>query len=147
MSTVIKRWHAALAEGDLSQLDDLLAPKCVFYSPVVFKPQEGRRLTKMYLQAAYGMFQNSGFHYVKEIVDTNAAVLEFHATVDDVSIDGIDMITWNDQDQIIEFKVMIRPYKAINCVKDKMLDQLGALSAIDKTKLKLGTVWDKLRRA
>ncbi len=146
MSEVIKRWHEVVASGDMDQLDQLLSPKCVFYSPVVFKPQEGRRLTKTYLQAAYQMFEGGGFHYVKEVIGEKAAVLEFNATVDDVLIDGIDMITWDDSGRITEFKVMLRPYKAINLVKDRMLSQLQNLSATDKAKLKLGTMWDKLTK-
>ena len=102
MSTVIAQWHKVLEEGDLKGLDKLIGARCVFHSPIVFKPQEGRRLTIMYLQAAYQMFEGSGFHYVKEVIGDTAAVLEFNATVDGILIDGIDMITWDDNDQIIE---------------------------------------------
>jgi len=144
MSTVVKQWHEVLEAGDLKGLDKLLAPKCVFFSPVVFKPQEGRRLTRTYLAAAYQMFQGSGFHYVKEVVGEQAAVLEFNATIDNVLIDGIDMITWNEAGKITEFKVMLRPFKAIHLVKDKMLEQLEGLSTLNKAKLRAGTLWDKV---
>ena len=50
----IERWHAVLrGEADL---DDLLHEDCVFWSPVLFHPQHGRELTKMYLQAAAHVF-------------------------------------------------------------------------------------------
>ena len=52
--TTIDRWHDLLSgDGDL---DDLLHENCVFWSPVLFRPQEGRELTKLYLTAASQVF-------------------------------------------------------------------------------------------
>lgn len=124
----------------------MIDDNCVFYSPIVFKPQEGKRLTIMYLTAAFQMFsQAEYFKYIKEIVQGQTAMLEFNAEIDGVLLDGIDLIIWNEQGLITEFKVMVRPLKAIDLIKEKMLEQLSSMSAFDKLKLKGGMIWDKLK--
>lgn len=140
------QWHKMIEAQDMSQLDRLVDDNCVFYSPIVFKPQEGKRLTIMYLTAAFQMFcEATYFKYIKEIEQDQNAMLEFNAEIDGILIDGIDLITWNDKGKIIEFKVMIRPLKAIDSVKTKMLAQLSEMSTFQKLKLKGGVIWDKLR--
>ncbi len=138
---VIDRWHRHL-KGDLpGGLDALLHPDVVFYSPVVFTPQRGREITKLYLSAASqvlpgeapsaGVVESTDgkFHYVKEILDGNHAVLEFETTVGDITVNGIDMITCDDEGMITEFKVMIRPKKAMEAVHAQMKAMLESFAA------------------
>lgn len=139
-------WHEMAAEMNIGKLGQLIDERCVFHSPIVFNPQEGKRLTIMYLTAAFQMFgEAESFEYIKEIEQDQNAMLEFNAVVDGILIDGIDLITWNDEGKITEFKVMVRPLKAIDKIKEKMLDQLANMSAVDKLKLKGGVLWNKLK--
>lgn len=142
----LSRWHDLVVEFDKKKLEHLIDEECVFFSPIVFTPQEGKRLTIMYLTAAYQMFSEAdGFKYIKEIVHDNNAMLEFNATIDNILIDGVDIITWNNEGKISEFKVMIRPMKAVDKIKEKMLAQLSEMGTFQKLKLKGGMIWDKLR--
>jgi len=136
---VIERWHAHI-RGELQNgLDLLLDDDVVFYSPIVFTPQRGKLITKLYLQAAgqtlpgektSTMAQTEsndapkGFRYTKEILDGYNAVLEFETTVEGKYVNGIDMITCNDAGKITEFRVMIRPLQAINLVHKQMGEML-----------------------
>jgi hypothetical protein len=43
-------------------------------------------------------------------------------------INGVDMIRWNDDNAITDFKVMLRPLKAINVSHQKMGEMLQAHS-------------------
>lgn len=90
-----------------------------------------------YLLSAAKMFEETGFHYVKEVVNNGDAVLEFNANIDGIEIDGVDIISWNVDGKITAFKVMLRPLKAIEKVGEKMKVQLENLSLLDKLKLKL----------
>ena len=125
--TVIERWHQIMASGSLEGLPDLLAPDCVFWSPVVHTPQRGRDITLMYLGAAQQVL-NEDFHYVREVVSGDSAVLEFECVVDSIQINGIDMIRFDD-DHIVDFKVMVRPLKAINKLHEKMMAMLEQMKA------------------
>ena len=120
-SSVIDRWHAFI-DGDqaASVLDELLAEDAVFSSPAVFTPQEGKAKTATYLNAAAKLFAGTDFHYVGQWLGDQSAVLEFAATVDGMYVNGVDMITWNDDDQIVSFKVMMRPFKGLQLVIGKM---------------------------
>jgi hypothetical protein len=122
---VIERWHAFLAGGhDPEVLDALLADDVVFYSPAVFSPQEGRAKTAMYLSAAAKVFGGTDFHYVGEWFAGRSAVLEFAATIDGIYVNGVDMITWNEDERIVSFKVMMRPFKGLQAIMPRMAELL-----------------------
>jgi SnoaL-like protein len=124
-SSVIERWHQFIGGGhDPAVLDALLDDDAVFYSPAVFTPQEGRQKTTAYLMAAAKMFGGTDFHYVEQWVGDRSAVLEFAATVDGAYVNGIDMITWNDDGRIVSFKVMLRPFKGLQAIMPKMAELL-----------------------
>jgi hypothetical protein len=120
MSKHLANWHHVITTRDLSNLDDILADNAVFHSPIVHTPQLGKDITKMYLSAAFHVLLNDSFHYVREVADDKNAVLEFLVDIDGVQVNGVDMIRWDHDGKIAEFKVMLRPYKAINLIKDKM---------------------------
>ena len=123
----IAAWHRLLAARDAKGLDTLLAENAIFHSPVVHAPQVGKALTQRYLAAAFQVFGDPSFHYLREIVGARDAVLEFVTQIDGIHINGVDLIRWNDSGQIIDFKVMLRPLKAINVVHQKMGELLPRL--------------------
>ena len=103
-----------MATKDAAGLDNLLADDVVFYSLVVHTPQAGKAITTLYLTAALYVFNNGTFKYLREIIDGKNAVLEFTTVIDGITVNGVDMITWGADGRITEFKIMIRPLKAIN---------------------------------
>jgi hypothetical protein len=133
----IEDWHKCI-KGELpGGLDAILADDVVFHSPIVFTPQKGIDLTKVYLQAAGGTFSgestpkknlskmsDSGFRYSKEVLTGNHAVLEFETEVAGKYVNGVDIITCNDEGKIVEFKVMIRPLQAVNVMHEMMAAML-----------------------
>jgi hypothetical protein len=123
----IATWHTLVASGNAEGLDDLLAEDAVFVSPVVHAPQRGKAITKRYLSAAFKVFFNASFRYVREIVGPNDAMLEFETEIDGVSINGVDIIKWNPEGKITEFKVMLRPLKAVNLIHEHMGKMLAAM--------------------
>jgi hypothetical protein len=128
-SSALARWHDLARTKNAAGLDGLIAEDAVFHSPVVHAPQRGKRLTIMYLTAALELLCNGSFRYVREIVNDDSAVLEFETEIDGILINGVDMITWDGDGRIIDFKVMLRPLKAINLVHQKMGELLQARSA------------------
>jgi hypothetical protein len=143
IETTIARWHRFL-RGELpGGLDELLHDDVVFYSPVVFTPQRGKEITKMYLQAAGATLfggpspgdANGGsasiapkLRYVSEVMGGNRAVLEFETEMAGKYVNGVDIITCDDTGKIIEFKVMIRPLQAINAAHDAMRAMLEQMA-------------------
>ncbi len=132
-------WHAFLAGDPAVPLEDLLHPEVVFWSPVLFRPQHGRDLAAMYLNAAYKVFPGDrpenatgseefaagSFRYTKKVFDGNHAVLEFETQIDGIHVNGVDIVTCDDEGLIVEFKVMLRPFRAIEVARDRMVAVLG----------------------
>jgi len=136
---VVENWHRQLRGEYPGGLDELLADDVVFYSPVVFTPQKGKDITKAYLNAAFNTFDgDSGsekraeqgpkkFEYTKQVLSGNQAVLEFETEMDGKYVNGVDIISCNDEGRIVEFKVMIRPLQAVNKVHQQMATMLKAM--------------------
>ena len=126
MVTALDSWHDIIRTGDTSALETLIADDAVFHSPVVHTPQVGKAIVVKYLTAAAMVLMNDSFHYVREMVQDHEALLEFQATIDDIVINGIDHIRWNENNQIVEFKVWVRPLKAIQKLHQVMAKQLDS---------------------
>lgn len=130
----IKKWHDLIKGEFPGGFDELLADDVIFYSPIVFSPQKGKDLTTLYLMAAGNTFggdqsrdgtlQESSFKYTKEVLDGNQAILEFETQIDGKYVNGVDIITFNSEGKISEFKVMIRPLQAVNIIHEKMQEML-----------------------
>ena len=120
----LETWHRLVRTNDASGLNALLAEDAVFYSPVVHAPQRGRKLAAGYLSAAFRVFFNPTFRYVREIAGPSQAVLEFETEIDGILVNGVDLIKWDEAGQIVEFKVMLRPLKALNLIHQRMAAML-----------------------
>jgi hypothetical protein len=121
----LARWHAYMTGGsDPALLAAMLADDAVFHSPVVHTPQAGKAIVMAYLVAASHVLGNEAFHYVRELVDGDEMMLEFVTEIDGITINGVDIIRWNAEGKISDFKVMVRPLKAINKVWEMMGAQL-----------------------
>ena len=140
----LENWHKQLRGEFPGGLDALLADDVVFHSPIVFTPQRGKEITKLYLNAAYNTFggdagevatpapasdTSKGFRYTKQVLSGRTAVLEFETEMDGKYVNGVDMITCNDAGEIVEFKVMIRPLQAVNIVHAQMAAMLKKLDS------------------
>ena len=130
---VVERWHRHL-RGELpGGLDELLADDVVFYSPIVFTPQRGKEITALYLQAAAATLpgdESGQFHYTKQVMAGDSAVLEFETTMQDKYVNGVDIIRCDEAGHIVEFRVMIRPLQAVTIVHEQMKAMLETLQAV-----------------
>ena len=116
----ITKWHEVVSTKNYQLLEEILDDNVIFYSPVVFTPQKGKEITKIYLSAAAEVFEGNSFSYVKELIKDNEAALEFELELDEIKVNGVDLITWNHEKKITEFKVFIRPLQAVNALHQKM---------------------------
>lgn len=128
---VLDKWHRVMAGSGTEGLVALLSPNCTFWSPVVHTPQQGRDITFLYLSAASQVF-DTDFRYVRQIVQQDSAMLEFECSIEGIHINGVDIIQVK-QGQISDFKVMVRPLKAVHKVHERMMSMLEALKHTAQT--------------
>lgn len=129
MQHPLELWHDLVTRRDAEALDAVLADDVVFHSPVVHTPQKGKSITKLYLSAALRVLNNDSFRYLRKIIGESDALLEFTTEIDGIVINGVDIIHWNAEGKIDDFKVMVRPLKAINLLHAQMKQMLEQLSA------------------
>lgn len=124
----VMAWHAVVESGDPALLDGLLADDVVFRSPAVFAPQEGKDVAALYLRSAMAVLGPS-LRYVGEWYALSSAVLEFEAELDGLYVHGVDMLRWNDDDQLVSFTVMVRPMRGLTKLVELMQRQLTGNTA------------------
>ena len=120
----LAKWYAYLKSHDHAALRELLHPDAVFESPIVHTPQRGREVTFEYLASAVKILGGPSFAYRGEWRNDNGAVLEFETGIEGITINGVDIITFDKEDRITHFKVMVRPLKAINLLHRLMGEEL-----------------------
>lgn len=122
----IARWHAYVDTRDPAVLDELIAEDCVFRSPAVHSPQIGKAITVKYLTAAMQVLGGPEFRYTGAWYADRSAVLEFESVIDGMSINGVDIIAWDEDGRITAFKVMARPLKGLQALMPAMAARLTA---------------------
>lgn len=127
---VLAAWHDVVRSRDLAALERLLADDVVFHSPVVHTPQRGKAIATAYLTGAMHVLNTPAFRYVRQIVGERDMLLEFMTEIDGLQVNGIDLIHWNESGRIDDFKVMVRPLKAVNILHQKMGEMLLRLQGM-----------------
>ena len=138
----IARWHDIALNRRADQLASILADDVVFESPVVHTPQKGKAIVEAYLRGALQVLNTEHFRYGGEWYGgassedaahgAGSAVLEFYSEIDGITINGVDIISWNAEGLITHFKVMVRPLKAINTLHQKMGEYLVSVGAVKR---------------
>ncbi len=117
---IIRNWHRVALDVLPDEIGGLLADDVVFESPVVHTPQKGKAITEKYLRGALAVLNGPQFSYREEWYGERSAVLEFVTEIDGITINGVDIVHWNDDGLITEFRVMVRPLKAIQTIHAAM---------------------------
>lgn len=120
---LLDRWHKIVFDRDWANLQDFLAEDVIFYSPVLWKPWNGRTAAWLILTSVAEIFED--FQYHRELVDGNNWALEFSARIGDFSLKGIDLIQINAADQIANFEVFIRPMNGLQALREQMAKRLA----------------------
>jgi len=122
MASAIDLWHQCIENAALDP--EMMTEEVVFYSPYVYTPIKGKKNVSRYLEAAGMVFLNSNFRYIEEIIGDNQACLVFEVTINDLYVNGVDFLIWNDQQKLTEIRVFIRPFEALNAIKAFMVKYL-----------------------
>ncbi|MFD9457113.1 nuclear transport factor 2 family protein [Streptomyces sp. NPDC059985] len=129
-----ERFRAAVEKGDLGALDDLFTDDIRLYSPVKFKPFEGKDMVLGLFGVLLRTFED--LRYLGRLDGTAetgtdgqeapSVVLPFRALVDGKQIHGIDLLQFDEEGRIKEFTVMVRPQSAVQTLGRAVLAGLVA---------------------
>ena len=128
----LKKWHAMVAAGDLSELASLLHPKAVFRSPMAHTPYPSAQVVQLILGTVSKVFEDFTYHRQLASADGLSVVLEFSAKVHGKELKGIDLVQFNEQGQIVDFEVMVRPLSGLQALGDEMGKRLAPYLAAYK---------------
>lgn len=124
----VSAWHAVAESRDPAGLAALLADDCVFRSPAVHTPQEGKAITTAYLTAAMVVLGPQLSYLDEWYAETpgagGSAVLEFETVVDGLTVHGVDMLRWGADGLLTSFTVMVRPVKGLQALIGAMAAEL-----------------------
>ncbi len=115
---LLDKWHKVVFEKDLKTLNELISDKITLYSPVVFKPKATKEEAMFVLSNVIEVLTE--FKYHREFQDGKNWALEFSAVVNGKSVKGIDLIEFDEKDQIVNFEVLIRPLSGLIALGEDM---------------------------
>ncbi len=128
------RFRAAVEKGDIGALEALFTDDIRLYSPVKFRPFEGKPSVMGLFGVLLRTFED--FRYVGEFagtaetgtdgVETASAALLFRTVVNGKAIHGIDLLHFDEAGLIKEFTVMVRPQSAVLALGEAVLAGLAA---------------------
>ena len=124
---VIEEWHKFVKTKNIKILDNILSEDIIFYSPAIHTPKTGIEVTKKYLATATKILFDNNCKYISEVKGDNISSSEFEGFLDDIYVNGIDIIRWNSSNKITSFKVFVRPLKGLLVLKDKIVDELSKI--------------------
>ncbi len=119
----IARWEAAVAANDLDSMAAMFTEDAIFRSPAVFKPYQSRPVIKGILGLVMQVF--GPLTYTNDWSnERGGVVMQFVTTVPGpdkrLEIEGVDIFQLNEQGQITELRVMIRPLRGLQAVAAAM---------------------------
>jgi SnoaL-like domain len=118
-------FRRAAEAKDLDLLRETLHEDVVLHSPILFKGFEGREMALIVLTNVIQVFED--FRYLDEVHGDGSVVLRFAAKVDGkFEIEGIDYLTLDDDGQVTDLTVFLRPQKAVQAFNEQMVARLGA---------------------
>ena len=125
----LEQWHRIVLSQDAGAVCGLLAEDTIFYSPVAYTPQRGREAAGRYLRAALRVFFNPSFRCVRKMTGPRDGLFEFETEIDGILVNAIDLLRWNGEGRVVEFKVMVRPLRAISLTQQRMAAMLESEQA------------------
>ena len=127
-------WHELIDSRDQKGLAEITSEQVVFRSPAVYTPFVGKEAFLLIIRTIATIFEDFRYHRRFASGEGNNAVLEFEARIGDRTVKGIDMIGFDDDGRIAEFKVMIRPANGLMALAERM----GAAAGPDLAKRRAG---------
>jgi len=128
----LDHWHRFVETKNGELLRPLFAETTVFRSPFVHLPIPGRDASLLILGAVVQIFENFRYHRTF-VAGPHDVALEFSANIGELDLKGIDLVKFESNGKIIEFEVMIRPFKALQALSDRMSARIGPELAKYKT--------------
>ncbi len=115
----------AILAADMTALASLLHPDATFTSPAVFEPYRGRAAVLRVLTAATQTIED--FAYTGETHGPGVDVLRFRGRVGRYQLEGVDIVTTDDDGQITDVTVMVRPLRGLEALVGGMQQTLARL--------------------
>ena len=122
----LDRWHRIVAARDLEALDEILAEDISMGAPPYWDKLTGRPLVHHLLGLIIQTIED--FTYHREWHDDSRGrgeiALEFHGHIGELDLQGIDLITLDNEGKIQNLDVMIRPMNALSTLRDTIAPQM-----------------------
>ena len=114
--TFLEHWHRAVATRDGPAFQALVAEEAKISAPVYWDAFEGRDVVVFLLGVIVRTIEDLTYH--REWVDGRELALEFTGRVADRELQGLDLITLDDDHRLAQLDVLIRPLNAVEALRE-----------------------------
>jgi hypothetical protein len=116
----VDAWLAANALNATVQLDALLSEDAAYISPFHDHPRIGRQAARLQISGMLKLVAEGEKKYLRQIIGSHDAMLEFEATLDRLTLNGVEILKWDDDCKITEVRIMLRPVDAAGIARGRM---------------------------
>jgi len=121
-------FRRAVESGDIDALAALFVPEATLHSPAVYEPYVGRDAIHVLLGILLEIFQD--FRYTDEFESEDGSrALLFRTRIGGRELQGLDVLRYDDEGQITDLTVMIRPRSGLEAVISAVAPRLQAARA------------------
>jgi hypothetical protein len=124
VESFLAEWHRIVAAKDIAALTGVLAEDVELGAPPYWNPLQGRALVQHLLGLILETIE--GFTYHREWSQGRELALEFKGRVGDLDVQGIDLISLDDDGRIRRLEVPMRPLNAIEALRRTIAPQVVA---------------------
>jgi len=118
----VELWRTLFHDSKHDAIEDMLAEDIVLHSPIMHTPQTGKKHVAGYIIGAHHIYNQYNFDYIRDWSKDREIVLEFEGEIDGIVVNGIDIIRWNKDGKIDDFKVMVRPASGVKALGQTMVE-------------------------
>jgi hypothetical protein len=119
----LDRWHRIVAERDRVALHDVLAESVALGAPPYWSPLQGRPVVEHLLELVLETIE--GFTYHREWLAGRELALEFRGRIGEVELQGVDLITLDDDGRIARLEVPMRPANAVAALRERIAPRMA----------------------
>jgi hypothetical protein len=123
----LTRWHRIVSEKDVAALGSVLAEDITMGAPPYWERLAGVELVQHLLGIIVSTIED--FTYHREWQDEGELALEFTGHVGNLELQGIDLISLDDELRIRSLDVLMRPISTVIALRDIVAPQMAAYLA------------------
>jgi hypothetical protein len=119
-------FRRAAEDRDLDATIAEMSPAVVLRSPVASEPFHGTDAIRRLFAILYEVWDELEFIGPAYASEDGGEILHFRWRIGEHEAEGVDMLRFDDAGLIVDYRVMVRPFAALDVMRERIFARLAA---------------------